>query len=180
MFVERWSPRAFTGEPISESTLLTIIEAARWAPSAFNVQPWRFIHARRDTPAWSAIFSTLHPFNQAWAERASALVVIGSAEHSQPPGATEMKPNGTHEFDAGAAWGYLAMQAHLLGWHTHGVAGFDKAQARTNLHVPAGYALHAVAVIGRRSDDKSFLSASLQARETPSPRLPLRAIAAEG
>jgi len=67
LFLERWSPRAFTGEAMTETDLMTILEAARWAPSSYNSQPWRFIYGRRGTPAWDRIFALLNPFNQSWA-----------------------------------------------------------------------------------------------------------------
>lgn len=178
IFIDRWSPRAFTGEAISESELLTIIEAGRWAPSAYNVQPWRFIYARSGTPAWETLFSTLNPFNQSWAKRASALIVVVSANNTVAGG--ESKPNLSHEFDTGAAWGFLALQTSLLGWHAHAMTGIDKELARASLGVPEGYTVEAAVAIGRRSDDKSFLAEALQSRESPSPRLPLKAIAAEG
>lgn len=180
MFVERWSPRAFAEADMSEQELLTILEAGRWAPSAYNVQPWRFIYARSGTPAWAPLLATLHPFNQSWAQRASALLVVVSANNSMAPGAAAPTPNGTHEFDAGIASGYIALQASLLGWHSHAMAGIDKALARTTLGVPDDHAVHIAIAIGRRSEDKSFLSEGLQSREGPSPRLPLSAIASEG
>jgi nitroreductase len=179
IFIERWSPRAFTGELISNETLLALLEAARWAPSGYNVQPWRFIFGRAGTPAWGPIFETLVPFNQEWAQRASALVVLLSATHWVPPGQSEPQPNHTHAFDVGAAWASLAFQAHLAGWQTHGIGGFDREAARRNLGVPPGHELHAVVAIGRRGD-KSVLSEALQAREQPNDRLPLSALAAEG
>ena len=77
-FINRWSPRAFTAEPISEETLLSFLEAARWAPSAYNSQPWRFLYARRDTPNWERYLSLLVPFNRSWAQQASALVLVMS------------------------------------------------------------------------------------------------------
>ena len=76
MFLHRWSPRAFTGEPIGEDVLMSLFEAARWAPSAFNLQPWRFVYARRDTPDWHRLFDVLIEYNQAWVRRASALVFV--------------------------------------------------------------------------------------------------------
>ncbi|MFT4192816.1 MAG: nitroreductase family protein [Comamonas sp.] len=178
IFIDRWSPRAFTGEAISEQDLLTIIEAGRWAPSAYNVQPWRFIYARAGTPAWEPLFATLFPFNQGWAQRASALIVVVSANNNNS--GAEPKPNPSHEFDTGAAWGYVALQTSLLGWHAHAMTGFDKELARSSLGVPADYTVQAAIAIGRRSEDKSFLSEALQSREAPSPRLPIKAIAAEG
>jgi nitroreductase len=178
-FLNRWSPRAFTGEAIPEATLLTFLEAARWAPSGFNAQPWRFIWARRDTAAWAPLFSTLLPFNQAWAAQASALVLVVSQTRWTPPGKTELADNSSHAFDAGAAWGYLALQASLAGWHAHGIGGFDRELARSTLGIPADYQPQAAVAIGKRGD-KAQLPEALQAREAPSPRHPLSAIAAEG
>lgn len=77
-FTDRWSPRAFTGESISQETLLSFFEAARWAPSAYNSQPWRFLYARRDTPDWERFLGLLNEFNRGWAQHASALVIIAS------------------------------------------------------------------------------------------------------
>ena len=91
-FLQRWSPRAFTGEAIDEATLLTFLEAARWAPSGFNAQPWRFIYARAGTPAWEPLLGTLSEFNRGWAHRASALVLVLSARQWLPPGKTEPLP----------------------------------------------------------------------------------------
>jgi nitroreductase len=178
-FTRRWSPRAFTGEAIPEATLLGFLEAARWAPSGFNAQPWRFIWARRDTPAWAPLFDTLVPFNQGWAARASALVLVLSQQRWQAPGQAEAQDNATHAFDAGAAWGHLALQVSLAGWHSHGIGGFDRAKALAALGVPEGYQAQAVIAIGRQGD-KAQLPEVLQAREQPSDRLPLSAIAAEG
>lgn len=178
-FTTRWSPRAFTGEPIDEATLLRFLEAARWAPSGFNSQPWRFVWGRAGTPAWAPIFGTLLPFNQQWAQRASALVVVVSQQRWVPPGKSELQDITSHAFDAGAAWGHLALQASLSGWHTHGMGGFDHGLARENLGIPDGFTTHIVVAIGRLGD-KSVLPESLQAREVPSPRLPLTALASEG
>lgn len=178
-FIQRWSPRAFTGEPIDEATLLGFLEAARWAPSGFNAQPWRFIYARAGTAAWEPLFTTLSDTNQGWARRASALVLVLSARTWVPPGKTEAQANVTHAFDAGAAWGHLALQVSLAGWHAHGIGGFDRDKARARLGIPDDHDLHAVVTIGRRGD-KSVLPEALQARELPNQRLPLAALAAEG
>ncbi|MDF1483988.1 nitroreductase family protein [Ramlibacter sp. H39-3-26] len=180
IFLNRWSPRAFTGEAIPEQTLLSILEAARWSPSAYNLQPWRFIWARAGTPAWGPLLATLNEFNQSWARNASALLVVLSAKTGLPPGATEPQPNGWHAFDTGAAWLSAALQATSLGWHAHAMAGFDKDLARSSLGVPDDFAVDAVVAIGRLSADKSALPEALRARDNPTPRLPLAAIAAEG
>ena len=179
LFTQRWSPRAFTGEAIPVATLLSFFEAARWAPSAYNAQPWRFLWARRDTPDWAPIFDALVPFNQSWAGKASALVAVVSRTRWVPPGKSAAEPIGSHAFDTGAAWAQLALQAAQAGWFAHGMAGFDRDRLRAALGVPEDHALHAVVAIGRLGD-KTSLPEALQAREVPSHRLPLQAIAAEG
>ncbi|MBV2135019.1 nitroreductase family protein [Pseudomonas sp. MAP12] len=178
-FIERWSPRAFTGENIPEATLLGFIEAARWAPSAYNSQPWRFLYARRDSADWSRYLNLLIEFNRGWAQHASALLVIVSKTRFVAPGKSEEQPAPSHAFDTGAAWGFFALQAHLAGWHTHAMTGFDKDLARRELKIPDGYEVQAMVAVGKRGDAAS-LPEALQARETPSPRLALEAIAAEG
>lgn len=178
-FTERWSPRAFTGESIPQETLLSFFEAARWAPSAYNSQPWRFLYARRDTPNWARYLSLLVEFNQSWAQNASALVIVISKTTFTAPGATEESPALWHTFDTGSAWGHLALQASLSGWHTHGMAGFDKERTRHELNIPEGYEIHAAVAIGKLGD-KSTLPEYLQGREVPSPRRPVAELAAEG
>src|SRR5690606_30289818 len=116
----RWSPRAFTGEAIDTATLLSFFEAARWAPSAFNSQPWRFLYARRDTPQWPRFVSLLSEFNRGWAQHASALVIVLSRTTITGSNGEE-RAAPSHGFDSGAAWAYLALQATLSGWHSHGM-----------------------------------------------------------
>lgn len=178
-FTERWSPRAFSAESIPQETLLSFFEAARWAPSAYNSQPWRFLYARRDTPDWQRFLNLLNEFNRGWAQHASALVIIISKTTFTAPGASEETPALWHTFDTGAAWGYLALQASLSGWHTHGMAGFDQELTRTELKIPEEYALHAAVAIGKLGD-KASLADYLQAREAPGPRRPVAELAAEG
>lgn len=179
LFTRRWSPRAFTGESIDEGTLLSFLEAARWAPSGYNAQPWRFIYGRRGTPGWQPIFESLSEYNAGWAQRAAALIAILSRTRWVPPGKSEAQPLATHSFDAGAAWASLAFQATLSGWHAHGIGGFDKARLRASLGIPDDYALEAVIAVGRLGD-KSVLPEALQAREAPNARLPLAELAADG
>lgn len=178
-FTARWSPRAFADAPISEATLLSFFEAARWAPSAYNSQPWRFLYARRDTPNWERYLGLLNEFNRGWAQHASALVVIVSKTTFTAPGASEESPALWHTFDTGSAWAHMALQASLSGWHTHGMAGFDHELTRTELNIPDEYAIHAIVAIGKLGD-KSSLPEYLQGRETPSPRRPVTELAAEG
>jgi len=177
--LDRWSPRAFDDSAIDEATLLTLIEAARWAPSAYNAQPWRFVYGLRGTEAFDALVSALLPFNAAWAEKAGALVYVLSDKLITPPGKTEAVPSGTHGFDAGAAWGYFALQATLHGLHTHAMAGFDPARAAEVIGSGDRYQIHAAVAVGRIGDPAS-LPAALQAREDPSDRRPLSEIALAG
>jgi nitroreductase len=179
LFLERWSPRAFTGEPIPESILMSMLEAARWAPSSYNSQPWRFLYARRGTPNWEVFLGLLNEFNQSWAKTASALIFVLSEETMLPPGQTERVPYYSHSFDAGAAWGYLALQGTHLGWYTHGMVGIEMDKIRTELAVPAGMRIEAAIAVGKLGP-KEQLPEFLQAREAPSPRKPLSEIAFEG
>lgn len=178
-FTARWSPRAFTGEAIPKDTLLSLFEAARWAPSASNLQPWRFIYGQAGTPAFEAIFATLVPFNQDWAKRASALVVVVSQTERLSQDGKEVRKLDWHSFDTGCAWGHLALQAQLMGWHVHGMGGFDRVALGAALGVPAGYKLEAVVAIGKLGDPL-VLPEALREREAPSSRQPLAAMVAEG
>lgn len=179
IFLERWSPRGFTGEAIPVETLMSFFEAARWAPSSSNVQPWRFLWARRDTPHWPTLFHLLGERNRIWAEKAAALIVVVSRTTMLSRGASEPVPSYTHSFDAGAAWENLALQATISGWHTHGMAGFDKERAREVLKIPADYRVEAAIAVGRRGDP-GHLPDSMQAQEQPSSRRPISETAFEG
>lgn len=172
----RWSPRAFDASALDKTTLHTLFEAARWAPSAYNAQPWRFVYALRDTPEWDELLSALLPFNAAWAGQASALLFILSDTQITPPGAKAPVPSGTHSFDAGAAWGLMALQAARLGLYTHAMAGFDRTRATQILGSGEQFHIEAAVAVGRLGDPAS-LPETLRAREVPSPRLPLDEIA---
>jgi nitroreductase len=175
LFIDRWSPRAMSGEPLGETELMTLFEAARWAPSCGNFQPWRFLYARRDTDFWPAFFGLLNPSNQVWAARAGALVLVISRTHFDGDGRACI----THSFDSGAAWQNLALQAWLNKLVAHGIVGFDHERARRVLRVPAAYAVEAMVVLGHPGD-KAELSESLQKRERPSDRRPLAETVCEG
>ncbi|MFM0502858.1 nitroreductase family protein [Paraburkholderia caffeinilytica] len=178
-FLNRWSPRAFTSDPIPDAALLTLLEAARWAPSSYNSQPWRFVYARRDTPHWEQFLGFLNEFNRSWAREAAAIVVVLSKSTFTPPGGAAEVPAPTHSFDTGAAWAYLALQASLSGWHAHGLAGIEREKIRQALAVPDVYSIEAAIAIGR-AGDKASLPEALQAREVQSQRNSLTAIASEG
>jgi nitroreductase len=179
LMLERWSPRAFDSSVIPAEDLETIFDAARWAPSAFNVQPWRFVYARRDGSDWARFLDLLLPFNQSWAERAAVLVFILSDTLMQGPKDEAPSPSHSHSFDAGAAWALLALQATRLGYHAHGMTGVDFARAQEELVVPGRFRIEAAAAIGRIGD-KSLLPDTLQAREAPSHRKAVREFTFEG
>jgi nitroreductase len=172
LFLERWSPRAFDGSDIPDEDLKTMFEAARWAPSAFNSQPWRFLYAKRDDEDWDRFLSLLIPWNRSWAQSASVLVYILSDTHPFTDRKTgEPAPSTTHSFDAGAAWVSLALQATRLGYHAHGMSGIEYDLARAELNIPDRYTLNAACAIGRIGDPAT-LDDKLRAREGPSDRKP--------
>ncbi len=179
MFLARWSPRAFSGEAIPEPVLMQIFEAARWAPSAYNSQPWRFVYARKGTPAWDGMLSLLVEGNRTWCKEAGALIVIASNSMMLPPGKDTPVPSHSHSFDTGSAWANLAMQATKLGWYAHGMVGFDRERAFAELGFTEGYRIEAAVALGRLGD-KSKLPEALQAREAPNGRNPLSASVFEG
>lgn len=174
IFPRRWSPRSMTGATLSVSQVHTLIEAARWAPSCFNAQPWRLAWVNRESANWSAVSGTLVEANRQWADRAGALIVVSSRAAFEHNG----KPNDMHAFDAGAAWMSLALQATAMGLVAHGMRGFDMAAACDALRVPTGYAVQAIIAVGvpGRIED---LPAALQEKEAPSGRKPMAEIAFE-
>ena len=174
IFVNRWSPRAMVGQDIDEKTLLTLFEAARWAPSANNNQPWRFIYARRNTKHWETFFQLLAEGNQVWAKNAAVLIVIISKTTFD-----NGKPSITHSFDAGAAWVSLALQGSLAGLVIHGMQGFDYDKAKKILRIPDEYQVEAMVAVGKKGR-KEDLPDYLQEREFPSSRKSIAELAMEG
>lgn len=175
IFLDRWSPRAMTGETIQEEELLLLFEAARWAPSSYNNQPWRILYARRDTDYWPLFLDLLVESNQRWAKNAAALLVFISRTHFDFNG----EPAITHSFDTGAAWENLALQGWLKGFVVHGMQGFDYGRAKTTLNIPDGFNVEAMAAIGK-SADPATLSENLRAKEAPSDRRKLEQTICEG
>jgi nitroreductase len=174
IFVDRWSPRAMSGEEISNGELLTLFEAARWAPSSMNNQPWRILYAPRGSRYWQLFFDLLVDSNKVWCAHAAALVVVVSKTVLESG-----KPCRTHSYDSGAAWMSLALQGSMMGLVVHGMQGFDYERARVELNIPEGFQVEAMAAIGRpgSTDD---LPDPLQARETPSDRRPMAQSICEG
>jgi nitroreductase len=175
IILNRWSPRSFTGQELDDKELFSLFEAARWAPSSFNNQPWRFIYAKRNSPHWNLLFGLLADGNKPWCSNASVLVVIVSKKTFDYNG----KPSITHKFDAGAAWENLAIQAVAQGLATHGMQGFDYERAKKELGVPDDYEVMAMVAIGKKGP-KEKLPDDLQKKEAPNDRKPLSEIVMEG
>ena len=175
LILKRWSPRACSGELLSDSELMTLFEAARWAPSTYNEQEWRFVYAKRDTEHWDRLFGLLFEANQVWCAKASHLVVVISRESFT----RNDKPNAVHSFDTGAAFQNLCLQATAMNLVSHGMGGFDRDKARSELSVPEGFNVEAMIALGKPGslDD---LPEELKEREVPTQRKSLKEIAAEG
>ncbi|MFQ3319227.1 MAG: nitroreductase [Natronomonas sp.] len=174
LFVNRWSPRAMTGDPLPEAEYRPLFEAARWAPSAFNNQHWRFVYAAREDDEWET-FTDLLAEGNAWAEDAAVLAVIVSKTTLDHNG----EPAGTHSFDTGAAWENLALEGTRRGLAVHAMAGIDYEGAREALDIPEAFDVEAMVAIGERAPPES-LPEELQEREAPSDRKPLDELVRRG
>lgn len=175
LLLHRWSPRAMTGEPLDQETINSLFEAARWAPSSYNNQPWRFIYAKRDTPSFSKFFDLLVPFNQQWTHKAALLAVIASRKTFE----TNNKPSPTHAFDTGAAWENLCLEGSRRSLVVHGMSGFDYEKARTTLKIPEDYEVLAMFAVGKKAA-KETLTPELQKKEFPSSRKKIEEFVMEG
>ena len=174
IFHRRWSPRAMSGEKLSEAEINTLFEAARWSPSCFNEQPWRFLYARAGSYSWNRFFDLMVEGNQGWAKNAALLVVVSRETFER-----NNSPSPTHSYDTGAAWQSLALQGSRMGLVVHGMAGFDYDAARVSSKVPPGFQVEAMIAVGRpgRLED---LEEKMREREVPSERKPVAAFAFEG
>jgi nitroreductase len=178
IYIERWSPRAFDpAADVPDEILLGGFEAARWAPSSMNAQPWRFIYAKRGEPAWQALFDTTLERAQLWLKNAAAIVYVVS--HKQLKIGDNLVPSPTYAFDAGAACQNFMLQISRSGYVAHAAASFDRDKARAALALPETYDPLCVLGVGKQAD-KSILPPALAEREFPSGRLPVSAIALQG
>lgn len=175
LFLDRWSPRAMSGEEIEETLLMSLFEAARWAPSSYNAQPWRFIFARKNTSQFQTMFNALVEFNQSWCKNAAVLCVMISRTKFEK----NEKPSRTHSFDCGAAWENLALQGSLKGLVVHGMQGFDYEIIRKKLSIPDLYQIEAMCAIGKPGDPED-LPEEAKKKEFPSTRKPIEEIIMEG
>lgn len=151
LFVNRWSPRALTRE-MSEEDLKALFEAARWAPSSYNNQHWRFLYATHEEPEWDTFVDLMGDFNQSWAKEGYALIIIVSKKTFDYNG-EEAK---THSFDTGSAWENLALEAADRGLVAHAMQGFDYEEAREELDVPEGFSVEAMVAVGGKGDESKL------------------------
>lgn len=173
-FPARWSPRSFAPEPMTEAQVMSLLEAARWAPSASNHQPVRYAWGLRGDAGFAAIFDGLMGFNTVWAGKAAALIVVASKPFVEKDGTRAT--NVWHAFDAGAAWMSLALQAQAMGLVAHAMGGFEAEKLAPALGLPEGHVIHAVVAVGKQGD-VAALPEKLQPREAPSPRRPVAEVA---
>ncbi|MDD5569520.1 MAG: nitroreductase family protein [Bacteroidales bacterium] len=158
---ERWSPRAFSEEKINKEDLIAVIEAAHYAPSCFNEQPWRFIIAYEEEDL-KIMRSVLTEKNQLWANKAPVLILILSCKYFS----ANKKGNSWNKFDAGTAWGFLSLEAQRRGLITHAMGGFDAEKARKDLKIPDEYDIIAAVAFGKMGNINS-LGESFRKNEQP-------------
>lgn len=169
---ERWSPRAFDpNKPVAEEDLLGVMEAARYAPSCFNEQPWNFIVGLRGEEDYDKILGVLNDTNREWASKAPVLLLITSRKLF----AKNKRENRWHLFDAGTSWGYLSLEARRRGLHTHAMGGFNVEAAMEAFGIGEDMSIIAAVAMGYYGD-KEALSPELQKKERPGLRKPTREI----
>lgn len=173
LFLNRCSSRALS-DNVSKKEIMELFEAARWSPSASNIQPWRFYYAMKNTPVWNDFFGLLVEFNQIWAKNAAALIIIVSKKTNATG-----EYNPTHSFDTGAAWMSLALQASLNEIVAHAMAGFDYEKAKQILGLPGDYSVEAMVAIGRKGSI-DVLPERMQKGEKFSDRIPIKDFVFEG
>ena len=175
LLLDRWSPRAMSGEEITQDELMRLFEAARWAPSSFNAQQWRALYARRGTEHWPVFFELLVEANKSWAKNAAVLVLFISRKTFE----YNDEPSITHSYDTGAAWENFALQGWRQGFVVHGMEGFGYERARVDLSIPEEFQVEAMAAVGKPGA-KELLPEKLQKRESPNDRRKLTQSVCEG
>ncbi len=149
----RWSPRAFSSRPVDEKTVLTLLEAGRWAASANNEQPWRFIYALKgNDERYRKLFDCLFEGNQAWAASAPVLIMTLVKTHYEASG----KPNKYAQHDLGLAIGNLTTQASALGLYVHNMGGFSAEKARELFNLPADVEPVTMIAVGHLGDPEQL------------------------
>ncbi len=174
IFRERWSPRSFADRDVSPDLLRRAFEAARWAASSYNEQPWRFLVGLRGSSTYDKIFKSMGEFNQKWAKMAPVLILGVTKTKFTQSGAE----NRVALYDLGAAASYFTLEAAALGLATHQMAGFDPEAARKELGIPQEYAIGAVIALGYQGEPEALTDEKMLDQETkPRTRKPLNEIA---
>jgi nitroreductase len=176
LLASRWSPRAITGS-VTREQLHQILEAARWAPSSYNMQPWRFMVFDRhhDEAAFQRAFATLVPFNQGWNANAPVLI-CATAKTLTAKG----EVNRTAPYDTGAAAMSLILQAHALGLAAHEMSGFDPQAFREAFSIPDDTEVIAMISVGQHGNPNALDDALRERELAPRARVPLAEIAFDG
>ena len=174
LFINRWSPRSFSDEQLTDAEIASIFEGARWSPSSFNRQPWLFVY-ETDGPDRDTFDSILMPGNQLWASKAPLIGFIFAETKTQ-----EGRRPRTSQFDTGAAWMALALQARSLGIYTHGMAGIDYDAVHEKLGVSDEFYTAMCGFVAGRIGPREALPEDLRERESPNDRKPLNEIAHKG
>lgn len=175
LLYERWSPRAMTGEALTREEIGPLFEAARWAPSSYNNQHWRFLYATPEDEKWGTFLDLVSEGNRRWAADAGLLVVVVSKTTFDDRDERAR----THSFDTGAAWENLALEGIRRGLVVHGMEGFDYDRAAEELDVPGDHEVEAMAAVGKPAPGET-LPEELREREEPSGRKPLENIVYRG
>lgn len=169
---QRWSPRAFSEKPVPPAILRSLFEAARWAPSSNNEQPWAFLVATSEQPEnHGRMLSTLVEFNQTWAKHAPVLGIAVSELNFLKTG----KPNRNASYDTGAAMAHLTLEATSRGLFVHQMGGFDAQKARQLFEIPEGWEPIAAFAIGYPGDPEALPETLRQREVAPRERKPLDA-----
>jgi len=163
ILLERWSGRAMDGTRIDADEFMPVFEAARWAPSSRNLQPWRFIYVTREDEGWEEYLDLLNEGNRRWAEDGAVLVIVASQTTD------DGKHNRTHAFDTGAAWENMALEGTRRGLVVHPMGGIDRQAAHERAGLGDEHAVHCMVVLGNPAP-RETLPEDLQERETPSGR----------
>ena len=173
----RWSPRSFADREVSPEDLRRLLEAARWAASSYNEQPWRFLLARKsDAAAFARILGLLSERNQKWARNAPVLMLTFGKRTFSHNGT----PNRYALHDAGMALATLMLQATALGLYVHGMGGFDQARARAEFAIPEDYEVGAAVAIGHLGDPAGLAPEFQDGERAARSRKPLSEIVFEG
>ena len=176
VLAERWSPRSLDASyEISDQDLLSVVEAGRWAPSAMNVQPWRFSAAKRGSELFGKIASHLGGFNASWSPKAAAYVVVSTFTNGDSG-----QPGTTSQFDAGIATAQILIQAEGLGLHGHVMGGIDHVALHTELGYPENLAVLVVIAIGKGAPAELLEGGAYDREVAMRSRLPLDEIVLHG